>query len=163
MEFQIKPEDEPLIQAAIGMGDWLLAHPDTTEDQKQAIVLLQEGLRRLPAVTPGLDAAYGFEIWTGEHEPVGLDRAWEVTLYPPGILEIFSIYTPHPYPADIQDMTQFELMFRLEAGQPNFADVFYADEWITEVNAPEAFLQDGAGFEIDASGKIDTIAASSSL
>lgn len=62
MEFQIKPEDEPLIQAAIGMGDWLLAHPDTTEEQKQAIVLLQDGLRHLPAIMPGLDAAYGFEI-----------------------------------------------------------------------------------------------------
>jgi len=83
MEFQIKLEDKPLIQAAIGMGDWLLAHPDTTEEQKQAIVLLQEGLRRLPAVTPGLDADYGFSIVAAEDAVVGIDRSWSVSLHPP--------------------------------------------------------------------------------
>lgn len=155
MEFQIKPEDEPLIQAAIGMGDWLLAHPDTTKKQKQAIVLLQDGLRRLPTVTPGLDAAYWFEVVTGEHEPVGLFRSWEVSLSPPGILEIFSIYTPYPYPDDVQDKMQFELRFRLDAGQPNHGDVFYAGEWIAEVSSPEQFLQEGVSFEIEAEGKIE--------
>lgn len=83
-------------------------------------------------------------------------------MYPPGILEIFSNYTPHPYPDDVQDMMQFELMFRLEADQPNYADVFYADEWISEVKSPEALLQDGDGFEIEAYGKIDHSAALSS-
>jgi len=43
MKFHLKPQDESLIKAALGLGDWLLAYPGTTQEQKAAILLLQNG------------------------------------------------------------------------------------------------------------------------
>ena len=43
MKFHLKPQDESLIKAALGLGDWLLAYPGTTQKQKAAILLLQNG------------------------------------------------------------------------------------------------------------------------
>ncbi len=169
MEFQIKPEDEPLIQAAIGMGDWLLAHPDTTKEQKQAIVLLQDGLRRLPAVTPGLNADYGFSIAATEDAVTGIDRGWSVSLYPPCNLDIGNYYTPFPYPEGekewmelVHEMMAHELFYEIQAGKSCHDGTYYYDEWITEAGSPELYLKDGARLVIDASGKIDNSAGLSS-
>jgi hypothetical protein len=170
MEFQIKPEDEPLIQAAIGMGDWLLAHPDTTEEQKQAIVLLQDGLRRLPAVTLGLNADYGFSIISADDAVVGLNRSWSVSLYPPYRLDIGNCYNPFPYPEGDEDymalvhkMMAHELFYEIEAGKPNNIGTYYYEEWIAEVASPEPYLKQGYRLEIEASGKIDTEAEPATL
>ena len=43
VKFHLKPQDESLIKAALGLGDWLLAYPGTTQKQKAAILLLQNG------------------------------------------------------------------------------------------------------------------------
>lgn len=157
MYFQLKPEDEPLTKAALGMGDWLLAHPSTTEEQKTAILLLQEGLRRLPAMTPGLDAEYGFSIVADEGVLVGLYRSWQVSLYPPGNLDITSLYTPFPYPSDQQEwyelaheMMAHELSFEIRAGKSHNIGTYYFEEWIAEVGSPELHLKDGVHLEIEA-------------
>ena len=43
MKFHLKPQDESLIKAALCLGDWLLAYPGTTQEQKAVILLLQNG------------------------------------------------------------------------------------------------------------------------
>ena len=52
MNFQLKPQDLPLIEAAIGLGDWLAGAPGHHAGAEGGDLLLQDGLRRLPAVTP---------------------------------------------------------------------------------------------------------------
>lgn len=40
VKFHLKPQDEPLIKAALGLGDWLLAYSGTPQEQKAATLLL---------------------------------------------------------------------------------------------------------------------------
>jgi len=37
MRFDLRPEDHALIGTALDFGDWLAAHPATTDDQRAAI------------------------------------------------------------------------------------------------------------------------------
>jgi GrpB-like predicted nucleotidyltransferase (UPF0157 family) len=37
MRFDLRPEDHALIETALDFGDWLAAHPATTDDQRAAI------------------------------------------------------------------------------------------------------------------------------
>ena len=161
MDFQLKLQDDPLIRAALGLGDWLLVYPDTTEEQKTAVFLLQDGLRRLPAVTPGLDAEYGFRIIAADEALTGIDRSWRVNLYPPCNLDITNCYTPFPYPTDedewmelVHEMMAHELFFEIEAGKPHDIGTYYFEEWIAEVGSPASLLTEGYHLEIEATGKI---------
>lgn len=75
MNFALRDEDRPLIEAAIQLGDWLLTQ-EVTPEQVRAIRWLQDALRRLPRPTLGMDAEYGFRVvdadlhaWNGIGKP----------------------------------------------------------------------------------------------
>jgi len=148
MKFDIRPQDWPLITAAVGLGDWLANFKDATKEQVEAIRSLQAALRRLPEVSPGLNAEYGFRVWTGENELQWLAREWCVSMSRKKI-EIFSNYVPYPE-VDIWEMMDRELEFYLGAGDQNKNSTFYYDEWIKEVSNPAAFQTEGCQFAIEA-------------
>lgn len=54
MDLQLDSWDESLIKAALGLGDWLLAYPGTTQEQKAAVLLLQNGSSKDFAQVPEL-------------------------------------------------------------------------------------------------------------
>jgi len=158
MKYDLRAEDWPLIEAAIRLGDWLVSQPEVTEEQQKAIRCLQSALRRLPEASPGVDVEYGFSAVIGEgyyvemkeDEWEGLYRSWGVSMFPPGLLEIFSIYTPHPE-VDYFEQMAHELEFALKAGEPNErVGDFYYQEWIAEVSDPGQFRKEGVHFEIEA-------------
>lgn len=51
-KFQILPEERPLIEAAIKLGDWLWQQESVKKQQKQFIKELQCALSNLPDSTP---------------------------------------------------------------------------------------------------------------
>ena len=62
MQFPLRKEDGPLIEAAIRFADWLLAQPETTAEQGDAIRWLRDALRRLPEPTFGYSFDCGFRV-----------------------------------------------------------------------------------------------------
>ncbi|WP_257292634.1 hypothetical protein [Endozoicomonas sp. ONNA1] len=85
-KFQILPEEQPLIEAAIKLGDWLWQQESVTKRQKQFIKELQCALSNLPDSTPDVSGGYGFSVcdnevatWDGVMPvPTGLFREWFV-------------------------------------------------------------------------------------
>lgn len=148
MKFDIRPEDWPLITAAVCLGDWLADFKGATAEQVKAIRSLQAVLRRLPEVSPGENAEYGFKAWTGEKEPPRLFREWCVYMNR-NVVEIFSNYIPFPE-VDVWEQMDHELAFYLRVGDQNKNSTFYYDEWIKEVSNPDAFRKAGYYFEIEA-------------
>ncbi len=150
MKFDIRSEDWPLIAAAVGLGDWLVNFKGATKAQVETIRSLQAALRRLPQASPGLNAEYGFRVWTGENELQWLAREWCVYMNGKvNVIEIFSNFVPYPE-VDIWEMMERELSFDLRAGEQNKNSTFYYDEWIKEVSNPAAFRTEGCQFAIEA-------------
>lgn len=133
----IQPDEWPLIQAAIGLGDWLAAQPEMTDDQRAAIRAVQHALGKLPDITWELNACYGFAVtdrmlreWNERGRsgpcPPALWRFWSVEYYerestdgsPEATLEIFYLHSP--YPARLDDQiagSEFELDVEIRSGQ----------------------------------------------
>jgi hypothetical protein len=158
MKYDLRPEDYLLVEAAIKLGDWLASYEETTPEQIDAIRYLQNALRRLPESSPDVNAQYGFRAIKGRGFFVempddawqGVSRAWAVTMYPPGVIEIFSNYSPYPE-VHIFKKLAHELGFELRAGEPNpHIGAFYFNEWIDEVSDPAAFIDDEVVFKVEA-------------
>jgi hypothetical protein len=153
MKWDIPDVDNPLIEAAIGFGDWLARHPLTTDEQRKHILAVREVLRALPEIREGFDGEYGFGIpnvalMRGLPYAPGVGRCWCVCLYRKS-LEIFSVYTTLPEQDEIADAAH-ELFFYLEVGGLNQHIPDY-DEWIAEVKDPVQFLQPGYYLEVETS------------
>lgn len=117
-QFDIHPEDWPLIEAAIRFGDRLKELRVTKDEQRAAIDRVQGALRRLPEVVWDLSGDYeiqvveaNLETWcdaTFEGErpppPTGAFRYWAVDYYrartvdgaPEVWIEIGNGFTPYP-------------------------------------------------------------------
>lgn len=146
MMYAIRPEDERLIEAAIGLGDWIVAQPGITVAQRAAVEALQDALRGLPSVPPPMVAEYGFHVRTEPAPGKGLYRAWRVSLSPSG-LEIYSVYSPDE-PIEFEEKVSHELNFWLRPSRPCGHDGYYFKEWIEEVSDPIRFREPDALFGI---------------
>ena len=138
LKYDIRPQDEALVEAAIGLGDWILAQESTTRAQRRAVVSLQKALRGLPwAEGTAETIEYGFHVRTDPPDGRGLYRAWRVMMGPSG-LEIFSVYSPDA-PIDIESKGERELNLWIRPDRTNAHDGYYYEEWMAEVARPEQF------------------------
>ncbi len=132
--------EQRLVAAAVALGDWLVAHRETSRKQRKIIEKIQQALRGLPAVSTDVAAEYGFHFRSLEGSQI-LYRAWRVSLSAAG-LEIYSVYTPDK-PIDIRDKMSHELNFWIKPGETSGHDGHFLDEWIEEAKDP-ALLRNGA-------------------
>jgi hypothetical protein len=144
--YTLRTDEEPLLRAALGLGDWLLAQSGVSRQQKKAIAALQEALRSLPGTPPPMVAEYGFHARWESADGSGLYRAWRVALSPSG-LEIYSVYSPDTS-IEFEDKVANELNFWQRPSHAPTHDGFYYDEWIAEVGDPDRFRSDAAVFGI---------------
>jgi hypothetical protein len=150
--YELRPGDRPLIEAALRLGDWILARPDVTDRQRAAVGVLQAALRGLPAAPPNLIAEYGFHVRYDPENGGGLYRAWRVSLSPAG-LEIYSVYSPDQK-IEREEKLSHELNFWLRPNRVSRHDGFYVAEWIEEVNDPDRFRAGAADFTIVAETEV---------
>jgi hypothetical protein len=147
MQYDIRPQDRPLVLAALELGDWILGQEGITEPQRDAVQALQSALFRLPDASPEIAGEYGFNVRYGD-DAGSLYRAWGVSLSRAG-LEIYSVYSPDPR-IDLWEEMTHELDFWLRPGADNQHDGFYFGEWIDEVREPLRHQIAGADFQIQA-------------
>jgi hypothetical protein len=144
--YTLRTNEEPLLNAALGLGDWLLAQNSISRQQTKAIVSLQDALRSLPRTPPPMIAEYGFHARWESADGNGLYRAWRVAFSPSG-LEIYSVYSPDAR-IDFDDKVAHELNFWQRPSHPATHDGFYYEQWIEEVGDPDRFRKDAAVFGI---------------
>jgi hypothetical protein len=144
VSYVLRPQDQALIDAAIQLGDWILAQREAGRSQRKAVAALQDALRKLPGEPPDMVAEYGFHARWESADGKGLYRAWRVSLSPAG-LEIFSVYSPDEK-IEYEDKLSHELNYWLRPGRENKHDGFYVAEWMEEVRTPERFREPGVLF-----------------
>ena len=135
--YDIRPDEEKLIRAAIGLGEWLASQAEATEPQKAAIAQMLAFLRNLPAPPPpGLHGEFGFEF----AHPNGHSGAWSVSVGR-AMFEIFC--------CGRDDLPEFSWL--LCPGAVNHNDLSCADHWIAQVSDPHALAIPDHPFVIEAS------------
>jgi hypothetical protein len=153
MPFNLRPEDERLIDAALVLGDWLAAHQGSTAEQVRIIRTLQTALRRLPDDSPDVyHAEYGFAFIPANSEE-GACRSWIVSLWrhapgSAGMIEIFNTYTTQPDRRLLEDAAHESHCF-LTADTANL----YLHDWcelIEELTDPAALMIEGDALEVEA-------------
>lgn len=148
-----------LINAAIGLGNWFLSLDQLSEQDKQAVKHIQAALEKLPKVSDGTLAMYGFSIEKGD-ETNGLVRGWDLSLeyfsHDPerqGGLELFSSFIPLPETTDPAVLTQKNLneaYFHWPIGDVcAFIKPEQAQRWIEETSQPLAFWGEGDTLRIE--------------
>lgn len=156
---QLNEAHQPLMQAAIALGSWLLTLEGLSAADKSAIQNVQSALSNLPEIADETLAMYGFSIEHGnEHQ--GLVRGWDISLEyfaadpeQQGGLEIFSSYIPLPETMDKQILAakkQHELYFHWPIGEVcSFISSSQATSWINAVSDPLQFAQSGDRLRIE--------------
>lgn len=138
--YPLRPCDRRLVDAAVGMGDWLLGQPEITDSGRAAVEHLQAALRRLPDDTPSLCANYDFMAcptvraeWRtmGDYPWTGIGRTWGVSMCR-GRLEISSTFNTHSSAAP-WDEDEHELWFGVHVGGHPHQGTWNFDRWIREV------------------------------
>ncbi|MGH7466623.1 MAG: hypothetical protein ACRENP_01420 [Longimicrobiales bacterium] len=145
LQFHLDATELPLIAAALGLGEWLLAQPETSRAQRKIIEQMQKALRALPTVPSGLEAEFGFHFRTMQEDAL-LYRAWRVALSSAG-LEIYSVYTPD-LPIELREKMSHELNFWIKPGETSGHDGHYLAQWIEEVRNPAALRAGAMEFAI---------------
>ncbi len=148
-----------LIQSATELANWLLSVDALSTDEKKALTAIQNVLNKLPKINDGTLAMFGFSVERGD-ENQGLVRGWDVSVEyfandpeQQGGLEIFSSYLPIPESTDKDVLAikkQHEVYFHWPIGDVcNLVKQEQAEQWITEVNDPEALLSAGDRLRIE--------------
>lgn len=146
MTYILRPDDRPLIDAALRLGDWILGER-LSRKQRKAVEKLQDAIRDLERGPQRLTAEYGIEARYGIEEGRGIYRAWRVGLSPAG-LEIFSVYSPDKK-IEFEEKIANELNFWLRPGAGASAhDGFYVREWIDEVQDPARIRAEATLFSV---------------
>jgi len=142
LPYDVRETEYALIEAAIGLANWLTARPEVTEKQLEAVNLMRLFLQNLPAPPPlDLNEDFGFEIqpddpeWDGGH--LG---SWAVSVCR-AMFEIFCVGR--------DDLSEFS--WELCPGRLNRNDLSNAIAWIEQVAAPEKLLLPGQRIVIEAS------------
>ncbi|THD06660.1 hypothetical protein [Rhodanobacter lindaniclasticus] len=89
--YDIRAEESQLIEAVLGLADWLAAQAETTGSQLAAIDKMRVFLRNLPAPPPPeFNGEFGFSF---DHDDPDIGHAgcWMVSVYR-GMLETFCDY-----------------------------------------------------------------------
>ena len=135
----MRPEDAPLIHAAIQLGEWLYVQPGTDQLQQTAIAAMLTFLRNLPNPPPaGLHGEFGFEYQSNDES--GHSGCWTVCVCR-ALFEICSCGLDH--------ITGFS--WELCSGHKNMNDLTYAEKWISQVANPYKHLPPEHTFVIEAS------------
>lgn len=148
-----------LINAAIGLGHWFLSLEQLSEQDKQAVRQIQKALKKLPKISDGTLAMYGFSIEKGDQTD-GLIRGWDMSLEyfsqdpeRQGGLELFSSFIPLPETTDPAVLTQKklnEVYFHWPIGDVcAFIKSEQAERWIAETSQPLAFWGEGDTLRIE--------------
>jgi len=139
--YDIRPEDGPLISAAIKLGELLQTYEEATQEQKDAIAAILTFLRNLPAQAPvGLHGDFGFDfVADDETWDHGIHGSWFVSLYRGGF-EIGCV--------PLEGLPEFA--WELCPGWKNLNRMDTAGEWITQVLDPRSLLLPGKRFRIQA-------------
>lgn len=156
---QLNDTHQPILQAAIHLGEWLLMLDGLTEQEKSAIKNVQSALLKLPIIEDNTLAMYGFSIEQGDLQQ-GLVRGWDISLeYFPaeterqGGLEIFSSYLPLPETANKQllaEKKQHEVYFHWPIGDVcSFISTAQATQWIDAVSDPLQYAQSSDRLRIE--------------
>lgn len=123
--YDIRAEESPLIEAALGLGDWLADQAETTDEQRAAIEEMQLFLRNLPAPPPdGFRGEFGFRF--DSIPDVGHAGCWMVSVCR-GMLEIFG--------HSRDGLPEFEWL--LLPGESNRNDLATAQGWIAQLRKPQ--------------------------
>lgn len=88
--FYIHPLEQPLLDAAIRLGNWFIANADLSAAQSESVIRVVEAIRRLPAVSEDVSGSFGFQFtdnsiedWDGTSDvPIGEHGCWDVSYYP---------------------------------------------------------------------------------
>jgi hypothetical protein len=146
--FHIAPAEQPLIVAAIQLGDWITAQRDTSRKQRKIVGQVQEALRQLPSIAKGVTAEYGFHLRTLNGTGL-LYRAWRVSLSDAG-LEIYSVYSPDEK-IELTEKMSHELNFWIRPGETSGHNGHYLQQWIEEVADPSSLRTGAFEFAVYAS------------
>jgi|SRR5690554_1673843 len=150
---------QPLIAAAIQLGDWLLTLGNLTDADKDAIKAVQTALKKLPEIHDRTMAMYGFSIERGDQNS-GLVRGWDLSLEyfandaeRQGGLEVFSSYIPIPETTDtavLAEKKNREIYFHWPLGDIcSFIKAEQAQQWIDEVSRPLQYIEAGDRLRIE--------------
>lgn len=139
--YDIRPEEKKLIEAAIGLADWLAARSEVTGEQLNAIFEMRSFLKNLPSSPPpGFNAEIGFSFESDDDPDQGEFGCWGVSVCRAGF-EIFFF--------NKDDADEFEWI--LCPGETNRNSLKYAQAWIDQVADPVRQLPQGHRFVIEAS------------
>jgi len=150
---QLSEAHQPILKAAIALGNWLLTLDGLSQQDKTAIENVQSALLTLPVLKEDTLAMYGFSIERGDSEQ-GLVRGWDISLEyfagdpeQQGGLEIFSSYIPIPETTNKQLVAQKkrnEVYFHWSMGDVcSFVPEKQATQWINDVTDPLQYAQPG--------------------
>jgi hypothetical protein len=140
--YDVRFVDQPLIDAALRLGDWLAAQGATSNKQRIAIQEVQQFLRALPEHTHDIDAEYGLRLNPiDDGDPDAVVRAWGVGVTPGGF-EFYSSTTrindPNPW-----DRSTCELQWSLKLGDRNGNSNKNVEGWIAELCDPRKLIVPG--------------------
>ena len=140
--YDLRPDEKELIEAAIGLADWLAARPDVNREQLNAIAEMRNFLRNLPAPpAPGLNGEIGYRFELTDNVPErGHFGSWCVSVCR-AMFEIFHV--------GADDTDEFEWL--LCPGETNRNSLSKAREWIEQVADPMRLLPPGQKLVIEAS------------
>jgi len=152
-------DHKSLVKAAVFLGDWLCSLPEVNQSDIELIKTIQTSLLRLPKISDGTLAMFGFSIERG-NEQAGLVRGWDVSIEyfandpeQQGGLEIFSSYIPLPETTDktvLANKKQAEVYFHWPVGDTcSLITADQQNQWIEEVTKPEQFLQAGDRLRVE--------------
>lgn len=140
--YEIRDDEQALIEAAIGLANWLADCPEVTVQQLEAISRMRTFLENLPVPPPSdLHGEFGFEfqpdddLWDGGH--LG---CWSVSVCR-AMFEIFCVGR--------DDLPEFT--WELCPGSQNRNDLSNAIAWINQVSNPKNLKLQGQHLVIQAS------------
>lgn len=145
-KLSIAPDDFIIIDAAIALGDWLLEYDVIDKKGRDAIMLFQKNLRRLPVIEKPCCFEYGYSLSFTKGDK-SIFRGWHVTLNTSNKpnkqneLEIFSIYNLYPRQSDDHCMYEYSHEFNTRWTQypsPNHRIDIYG--WIEEFQQKNLML-----------------------
>ena len=148
-KWNIRQEDQPLIEAAIQLGEYLKRINQISQEQKDIIQQVQDILKSIPHYIRGFKGCYQLEITNSTEPPEsGKKVYWAVEIFD-DVIEIFSDYETIPKLKDRYEDIKNELVFFLIAGKTNKNSTDIYEQWIKEISNPESFLTDGYHMEIE--------------
>jgi hypothetical protein len=154
----LAPEEQPIIQAAIELGDWLIAQFEMTDGQVAKIHRAQALLRK--GVFPPSDEAYDYALDANGN---GLGRSWGI-LFSSVELEVYSIYKPKSGYVEPGGIVNEAALWHMIDQEDEFIwkvgclhdQPYDGSRWIDEVSCPEKYAAQGFELDVDMGWLVQT-------